>query len=263
VEEKIIHFVSGLPRAGSTLLCNILAQNPRFFTTATSGILEVIFAVRNMWENFIEFRASPDDEAKMRVMRSILFSFHGNGDRPVVFDKSRGWLGHLELAEALLGRKAKVLVPVRDLKDVLASFEKLYRRNAHIFQTETEKQLYYKWQTIKGRIEIWSDPSQPVGLAFNRIQDALVRGFSDRMHFVRYEELTRDPEGTMKSIYQFLGEDSFDHNFEYVEQVTHENDFVHGFRDLHEIRPKVEPQPSQWRDVLGDAAKVITAVEPW
>ena len=33
------HFISGLPRSGSTLLANLLAQNPRFHSTATSGIL--------------------------------------------------------------------------------------------------------------------------------------------------------------------------------------------------------------------------------
>lgn len=38
-EAKKYYFISGLPRSGSTLLANILAQNPRFHATATSGIL--------------------------------------------------------------------------------------------------------------------------------------------------------------------------------------------------------------------------------
>lgn len=263
MSEKTIHLVSGLPRSGSTLLCNILAQNPRFQATATSGILDVMFAVRNVWDKMVEFQASPDDEAKMRVIRSILFSFH-NGDKPVVFDKSRGWLGFLEMAEMALGRQAKVLVPVRDLRDVLASFEKLYRKNAHIFQAAAEQQNFFDWQTVEGRCRIWTDKSQPVGIAYNRIKDALTRGFKDRMLFVDYTVLTSTPAAAMEDIYKFLEEEPFDHDFENVEQVTQENDFVHGYRDLHTIRPKVEPQPPQWPTVLGKAvADLFKGQELW
>jgi len=55
-----IHFISGLPRSGSTLLANLLAQNPRYHSTATSGILEILFQVRNNWDKVAEFRAAPD-----------------------------------------------------------------------------------------------------------------------------------------------------------------------------------------------------------
>lgn len=264
-EGKMIHFVSGLPRAGSTLLCNILAQNPRFHATETSGILEVLFAVRNKWDTIVEFKAAPDDEAKLRVLRAILFSYH-KGDKPVIFDKSRGWLAYLEMAEALLGRKAKVLVPVRDIRDVLASFEKLYRKNAAVFQTaqEADPRTYFDWQTLEGRCRIWADKSQPVGVAYNRIKDALQRKFGDRMHFVRYELLTSKPKETMDKVYEFLGEEPFEHNFNYVEQVTFENDFVHGFRDLHKIKPKVEPQEPQWPGILGKTvANLFEGAELW
>ena len=45
--EKTFHFISGLPRSGSSLLANVLAQNPRFCVSPTSGILDIMFMVRN------------------------------------------------------------------------------------------------------------------------------------------------------------------------------------------------------------------------
>ena len=42
--EKIF-FQSSLPRAGSTLLQNILGQNPNFYVTPTSGVLELLFSI--------------------------------------------------------------------------------------------------------------------------------------------------------------------------------------------------------------------------
>jgi len=40
-QPKTVHFVSGLPRSCSTLLCNLLAQNPRVHATPTSPLHEI------------------------------------------------------------------------------------------------------------------------------------------------------------------------------------------------------------------------------
>ena len=43
--EKIF-FQSSLPRAGSTLLQNIIGQNPEFYVTPTSGALDLLYSAR-------------------------------------------------------------------------------------------------------------------------------------------------------------------------------------------------------------------------
>jgi sulfotransferase len=256
------YFIAGLPRAGSTLLCNILAQNPRFHTTGTSGIMDVMFGVRNQWDSLIEFKASPNDPAKLRVLRGILDNYYSDIEKPVVFDKCRGWLSLLEMAESVLGHKAKVLVPVRDMRDVLASFEKLWRENAKNSQTQPPEQ-YFQFQTVEGRVNSWLAGDQPIGLAYNRIHDAIVRGFGDRMYFVQFERLTSEPEKVMSEIYRFLGEEPFSHDFNYVEQVTVEDDSVHGIKNLHAIRHKVEPMEPQWQKVLGPFAEQYGNMNFW
>lgn len=260
-------FLSGLPRSGSTLLANILAQNPRFHASATSGILDVIFGVRNHWDQLAPFQAMIDrkacEAAKRRVLRAILDAYYADDSRPVVFDKSRSWLAHLELAEAVLGCKARVLVPVRDLREILASFERLWRVAAATRQIPQESQFYVEFQTIEGRCAVWARGDQPLGLACNRVRDALVRGFRDRLHFVPYEALTADPATTMAQIYEFLDEEPFAHDFEHVAQVTHEDDRAYGFPDLHNIRTRVEPALPHWPRVLGEAAAPYANVRFW
>ena len=260
---KNYYFIAGLPRSGSTLLCNILAQNPRFYVEGTSGIMDIIFGIRNTWDQHLEFKARPNEPAKHRVMRGILESFYSDIEKPVVFDKCRGWLSLLEMAESILGHKAKVLVPVRDMRDVLASFEKLWRIASEVSQTAQESAYYFKFQTVQGRCEVWLQGDQPVGLAYNRISDALVRGFSDRMHFVDFDDLTARPKETLAGIYKFLGEASFAHDFNNVKQVTSEDDSVHGFKNLHTIRSKVEPLPPQWPKILGPFAEQYGKLNFW
>lgn len=254
--KKMFHCVAGLPRAGSTLLGSILAQNPRFHVTPTSGIIEIVLMVRNRWNKIVEFQAAPDEVAKLRVMRSVLDGYFEDpaNDRPVVFDKCRGWLAVLETLEALLGRQAKVLVPVRDIRDVLASFEMLWRIDSATWELPQEHANYYKWQTVEGRCEVWMGANQAVGLAYNRIQDALARGFANRIHFVEYEELTRNPGTTLKRIYEFLEEPHFAHDFDHVEQTTNEDDSRLGIPGLHKIHPKIEPAAPLWPKYLGSVA---------
>lgn len=259
----MIHFVSGLPRSGSTLLCNILAQNPKFDATSTSGILDVIYSIRNTWDGHVEFKACPNEEAKIRVMKAMLNAYHEGHDDKVVFDKSRGWLAYLEMAELILGRKAKVLVPVRDVRDVIASMEMIWRKTSVTRQMAQELNSYFKFQSQKGRVDVWVEASQPIGIAYNRVKDAVHRGFADRMLFVRFEDLTTNPEQTMKEIYDFLDEPYYEHNFDNVEQVTWENDDVHGIKGLHDIRPKVEPVPSKWKDVLGKEFEYLKSYNFW
>lgn len=261
--DHTFHFLGGLPRAGSTLLCNILAQNPRIHATQTSACMDVMFGVRNNWDKLIEHQAHPMPQAKRRVLRAILESYYTDVERPVIIDKCRGWVSLLEMAEHVLERPAKVIVPVRDVRDVLVSFERLWRKRAQDGQIPGEAEHYFQFQTVEGRLAFWMRDDQPVGLAYNRIRDALSRGLVERLHFVPFERLTTDPAGTMLDLYTFLDEPPFDHDFQNVEQVTAEDDRAFGFEGLHTIRSTVEPIPPRWPQLLGDAAQRYDGLNFW
>ena len=121
-----VHFISGLPRSGSTLLTNILLQNPKFQTTATSSLLDFLLQVRDNWNKLEGHTTYPDGQNKWNVIRSILQNYH-NTSRPVIFDKNRGWSTHVEFIEKVTGEKAKIIACVRNLEDICTSFEKLFR----------------------------------------------------------------------------------------------------------------------------------------
>jgi sulfotransferase len=253
-----IYFLAGLPRSGSTLLANILVQHPEIHVTTTSGIVDMLVQVRNGWDRVREFQAlerRTSELVKSNVLKAMLRGYFAHIERPICIDKNRRWSEFLEMAAELVGGRdrLKVLITVRDLRDVLASFESLYRKTSALRQVPLEADWGARFKTALGRVQVLMEEERAVGRAYYGIRDAITRGWKDRMHFVDYEDLTRKPEQAMNGVYRFLGEEAYPHDFEHVEQVAFEDDFVYGFRDLHVIRSKVEPQPPSWPTVFDDA----------
>lgn len=251
---KKFYFISGLPRSGSTLLCNILAQNESLFVSkATSGCHDVLFNIRNQWDNLIEHKAEGVNYDQLRrVLNSVLNNYH-NTDKSLIIDKGRGWLSLIEMAEFIIGYTPKIIVPVRNLTEILSSFEKLWRKSTGQSQWVFEKEDYFKSQTVEGRCDIWSNMSQVVGLAYNRVKDAISRGYKDKLLFVEFDELTSQPHQTLQKVYSYLGLPYFEHNFNNVKQYTSEDDDgVHRIPNLHKIKPIVNPIPHDSRYILGD-----------
>lgn len=252
-----LFFVSGLPRSGSTLLMNVLGQNPAHHVTPTSGLIELFISLANNWPNYVEFKAEGLEKVKPRVlgsMKGVLGGFFEKelAEGRVVFDKSRGWLQYIETLEEALGRNIKVLVTVRDVRAIVASFEKLYR-NRSIDYRMPVGEAYLQAQTIEGRAQVLLGPGGVAGITINRLRDALLRGVGDRLAIIPYQALTGQPKQTMSLLHQVLDLPPFEYDPDNVQQVTEENDTYHGM-NLHDIRPKIEPQSAiPWEGILPDA----------
>jgi sulfotransferase len=262
MESKTQHFLAGLPRSGSTLLANLLLQNPRFHATGTSPLLETLINARNHMDKLPDYRAMPEELRKTRkvnVLKGILNNYYADVERPVVFDKCRGWPFYIETAEMVLNRKVKILATVRDLRDVLSSLERLWRRNKSMMSITQEEANVFNFQTVAQRANFWVQNNQLVGLAINQIRDAFARGFKSRIHLIEFEDLTNKPAKVMADIYDFLDEPKYEHNFESIEPIVKEDDYEYNFPGLHDIRTKVEPVKSMWKEILGDEVGMVYA----
>ena len=248
--EKTVHYTSGLPRACSTLLQNLLAQNPRVHATATSGLHEVMYLGKAFFKTD-EFRSIPNPQDGESLFcdfmrHGITHAFDNLTDRPVVVDKCRSWIGSANLLFKLFP-DAKLLVPVRDIRGVLSSMEKKFQKHPE-FQLENQQQDTTRIQTVEARCQFWLD-SAPVGLAVQRLYE-ISRLHKDKVMFVHAEQLTSDPQSTMDKVWQYLGEEPFTHDVTNVEQYTKEHELGWPYGD-HSIRSEVKPIQSDWHDTLG------------
>ena len=263
---KNIFYQSSLPRAGSTLLQNIIGQNPDFYVTPTSGVLELIFAARHNYTNSPEFKAQDHT-----IMENGFRGFCSEGvhgfynaitDKPYVLDKSRGWGYYQDFIKFFAGDDIKIICMIRDPRAIISSMEKQHRKNPQL-ANEIVDDKSLQGITTEQRIDVWVR-SQPVGLAFDRLRQIISQGNANNMLFVKYEDLTANPKHELKRIYDYLKLPEFNHNYDHVEQITKEDDEIYGIYGDHNIRTKVEVQPNDFNDILGrEAAQWVTQYYQW
>ncbi len=261
-----IFYQSSMPRAGSTLLQNILDQNPQFYVTPTSGLLELVFGARLNYTNSPEFKAQ--DAAQMKKA-FLAFSragmeayFHALTDKPYIVDKSRGWGVHFDLLTQIFDEEPKIICMVRDLRQILASMERKFRQSPDKNRPIENHNSLSGTTTLKRAVLHLQMP--PIGLALDRLAEIHQRCWNKKILFVRYEDLTSQPVKVMQQVYGYLGVPEFQHNFEKVEQVTQEDDQAYGIAGLHEIRSKVEPLQNDFLSILGkDAVRFVQGSFSW
>ena len=247
-----IFFNASLPRAGSTLLQNILMQNPEIYATPTSGVVEFLLAARTLYTTGDAFKAqNPNEMAKafQGFCREGLFGyFNALTDRPYVIDKSRAWTGNFRFAN-FINPNPKAIVMVRDLRGIFASMEKNYRKNPHK-DPQIVNGVELKNMTTDSRLNHFS-VSPPIGPALEWLYDSILQGYDKHFLFVRFEDLSSNPEGELQRIYDYLEIPYFKHDFDNVQQLTHENDVIHGIFGDHQVKPKVQPIPQDYHSILG------------
>lgn len=245
--EKIF-FNASMPRSGSTLMQNILAQNPDIYSTPTSPLSDYITVLRDIYTNNANVLAQDENEMKLAFKHLCKGSMSGYfeplTERKYVFDKSRAWLHTHDLLEFITDEKPKIICVIRDLRDVFSSNEKNYRKNPH-------KARMPDSNTLPKRVDVWASSQNFVGSAIDSLNDVIRLGFDKHMLFIKYENLCLYPDKAMQRVYDYLGIEIFNHNFDDVPQFTQEDDKIHGIFGVHEIRNKVEMQPSDADVILG------------
>lgn len=237
-----IHFISGLPRSGSTLLAAILRQNPRFHAGMTSPVGAMYMALERSMSRQNESAVFIDPVQRRDVLAGLFTNyFREIQATKVVFDTNRLWCAKLPALNQLFPA-ARVICCVRDVGWIMDSIERLVRRNAF----EPSGMFGYEsGGTVFSRIGAVASSDGLVGYALDALKDGFFGEQAPIMILVEYEALVTDPTRTMRSIYDFIGEPWFEHDFNNVVYDADEFDLALGAPGLHTIRRKVEFIPRQ------------------
>lgn len=231
-----IHFISGLPRAGSTLLAALLRQNPRFHTGITSPVGSLFSGLIRQMSQENETAVFVDDALRRSVLAGLFDNFYfREHPRQVVFDTNRLWAAKLS-AIAQLFPASRVICCVRHVPWIVDSIERLVQQNAfepsRIFAFDSTGTVYNRYEMLAGGAGL-------IGYAWNALRGAFYGPLADRLMLLTYETLASEPQRALQAVYQFIGEPYFEHDFANVSLETANFDSRLGAPGLHAVRPLV------------------------
>ena len=239
MSTAMIHFISGLPRSGSTLLAALLRQNPRFHAGMSGPLAGLFDALLSEMSARNEYSVFIDDAKRERILRGLFDNYYADCSAEVIFDTSRAWCAWMP-AIAKLFPDAKVIACVRELPWVIDSIEHLVQRNVF---SPSSMFNYSSGGTVYTRANGVAAQDGMVGGPYDALKQACFGAQRERLLLVQYETLTADPAKTMHAIYDFIGQPAFEHEFDHVDYDVTGFDERAGTPGLHTVRGEVKAEP--------------------
>jgi len=236
--------VTGLPRAGSTLLCQLLAQHPEVHCDGQSSALcNMLLGLRRMVSDDQFFLSQLDqsfDSAYGKLgsaMEGFLRGWCGGASKAAVVDKNRAWLHCIEML-LQIAPEARLVVCVRDLGQIYASIENQHQKtilidfNDHLADFDR-----------LGRADMLFAKDKVIGaplISLGAVQD-LPQTVRDRLFFMRFEDLTTTPVQTMSKLYAWLGLSPHEIDPDNLTLTAQESDSHYRMKYPHTLATKITP----------------------
>lgn len=253
--DKHIIYVTGLPRSGSALMCQLLGQHPQIYSPGHSSPLSQILDNfrTNLSDNpFLLSQLDVDFDLTYRRMvnafRGFINGWFAETDRPVAVDKNRGWLSMIETVN-LLDPEFRMIVCIRDLRQIYGSVEAQHQKTLLLdFPDHMEPHSAFD------RGEMLFGPEGVIGAPLKSVE--FLQDVDDRLKqhlcYVSFEALTDNPVEIMKTIWKWLGLPNAGLDPENLTVKPHESDSYYRFKyrhrtfssirppEVHKIPPRVE-----------------------
>jgi len=233
---KNLHFCGGLPRSGSTILMNILQQNPRIFTTGTCALPDLIhqhILIKSRYrEQFQAMSVEQADRAMFGLVHGATKGwFEALTNKPTVISKNRSWSNIFHLYD-----KSKYIVMVRDIRDIIESFERINDKTLALHAYGDQHVLtpaMHEHEKYKHYLTEANSLSMPLTTEVPRLMEMFIKN-KNKVMFIRYEDLVAEPIYMIKKLYNFIEEEYFEHDLNNISQSElYEHDHAY-FRERTE-----------------------------
>jgi len=238
-------YVTGLPRAGSTLLCQLLGLHPSIYSLGHSSPLSQVFNALRAQLSDDPFLLSQLDVDFDLTYTRLLNAYQGfiNGwfaetDKPVVVDKNRGWLRMIETV-ALLDPQFRMLVCVRDLRQVYGSIEAQHQKTLLLDFPDhmAPHAAYERADALFGKDGVIGGPLKSIEYLLQDAPPAL----RERVGFVAFEAMMSDPTETLRLLYHWLDLPPAPFDPQRLPVKPHESDSYYRWKYRHATHASIRP----------------------
>ena len=208
---KEMFFLHGLPRAGNTLLGSLLNQNSKIAVTANTPCADMIGGLYMLKHTDI-FKNFPDHKSFDNVTKSLFQNYYKDWSADYIIDRNPwGFPINLKFLKKVQ-KDIKIIVLVRDVPEILASFIKWSQREPTSFVNQ------YQAKTIEEKCDMLMNKDSQIIKELIGIKHLLDHQPKEMYHIVEYNDLCDDPKQTIEGIYDFLGIYRFNHRYNRLDQ---------------------------------------------
>ena len=210
-KNKKLFFLVALPRSGNTLFASIINQNPEIAATPNSITLEIMKDLFLLKETDV-FQNYPDHRSLDNILDIVYDTYYKDWPQRIIIDRGPVMTpGNFALMQKHFKRPFKCIVLLRDLMDVLAIYMKWYTENPDAFVNR------YNLNTDEEKLSMIMNTKGAVAKDLEAIKNSY--NYPGLCHYVKYDDLVKNPEQEFKKIYEFIGESYFNHRFNNLDQV--------------------------------------------
>ena len=239
---KKLFFLVALPRSGNTLFGSLMNQNPDVAVTPNSITLEIMKDLFLLKQTDV-FQNYPDHKSLDNVLDSIFDTYYKDWPQKYIIDRGPVMTpGNFMLMQNHFKRPLKIIIILRDLMDVLASYIKWFENEPTAFPNK------YGHTTIEQKLSMLMNKDGAIAKDLEAIKNSF--NYPEICHYLRYDDLVNQPEIEINKIYDFLEIPRFNHNFKSLNQFKINgmsyDDTVVGNR-MHTIREEIRKEDNPYR----------------
>jgi sulfotransferase len=254
---KEFFFLAGMQRSGATVLSAILNQNPDVWVSPASPMLEIMINATQAFDS-PEHKDYDRGNAISNAIAAIPHNFYYDKQANYIIDKNLNWTSTngVELSHRYINKNIKIICPVRNVLDILVSFDTIINASPESQQNALmDKEVLLETFPDKPMADRRADWLMKFGnditRCLNNMKHALNPEYRHMFHFVDYDDLTTNPEREINKIYEYLEIPQYNHEYQNIEDSSgiSENSLT-GIKNLHKVRPKLEKKSRKPEDVL-------------
>lgn len=214
----------GLPRTGSTLLVNVLGQNPNITISPDSQLSGLLHDIQNYFADVVS-----ESQYKSDQTYDLFNNFCKSGvnswmeticNTDYYLDKCRSWGFNFDFLFNLYPN-IKVIYTIRDLRGIISSLEKISSK------TFLPKELYYDCDNfnycendlMEKRVDWYFEmPMIKKSLICLKELMDLERKYFNNIKIIKYENFVGNPHSTLEDIYKHIEMRNYNHDLNNITQ---------------------------------------------
>ena len=258
----------GLPRTGSTLLVNVLGQNPKITISPDSLLGPLLANVQGFMGDTLNESQFKSDQTYEMYKRFCVDGSYGwinsISNTEFYIDKCRSWGINIDLTFNLFSN-IKLIFIIRDLRGIVSSLDSICRKTLlrtsdHFYEDDFN---YNENNLMENRVEKFYDEDM-INKPLLSIKELFeVKGeYLDQIKFVKYEDIINNTDKVLNQIYNFLEIDRYDHDLNNIQQGFY-HDCIFLPYGHHKIKSKITPKEQTFEKLSDHIQEKIINKYEW